>query len=223
MRNPLLRVVVICSAAIALPAMAHGQVVKKGSGYLFRIKFTKGQKLAYNVLMGLGPLGKANSGLTISVLSVKGGIATTKLNVEAVKMGQRTVIPAQSATQAFNNRMEVAQSKDSQSISQFKGAYPPQPIKIGGKWQTKLIMNAMSASTPIDTTYKFVGLKKVNGIQVAVLSMVLHGQYSGTGTTLLRVSDGTPQSVTMNLVLRMSADPTQAPEPFKVTFATTRR
>ena len=69
-------------------------------------------------------------------------------------------------------------------------AMPEKPIKPGAVWTAILPVNMGGMIQRLDGRYVFAGMKKVDGLDVAVVTYSLTGFASGTGRLMLLTSDG---------------------------------
>lgn len=175
---------------------ANAQITKSGAGYLLRVKYTKGQVLKFSTLSTMsgaqGPKSAPVSvslPISLSVTDVKNGLATTKLVVGPMRMGASEIQPAESTTMTINTRNQPS-SDDARSL--LGGELPQAAVKIGQTWSTSAAIPDMTgASRAMKATYRFNGLKTVNGKSMAMITYALSGATTGSGTLLLLASDGT--------------------------------
>lgn len=193
----------------ALAAFAPAQIVKKGNGYLFRMKFSKGAVIRYTVKStspGLGgpksPPMKINFPMVWNVLNVQGGVATIKALVGPVMLGQQQVLAQSQTTVSIDGRgQSVGNTSTGQQITP---TLPLNPIRVGASWSATMpIQGAAGAQSDLTATYKFVGIKNVGGKQVALLSITTKGASRGSGTMQLLVSDGTLFSSHLSVDLKI--------------------
>lgn len=199
---------VALSAFASVPADA--QITQKGDAYLFRMKWTKGQKVNYNIAintkMGAGAPKGAPGAMTMNMpfsmhcTDVKNNVFTIN-----AKIGPMTGVPGmkpgdstQNMTIKMDNRGKtVGGSMGGQSLSQVglsQSNYPEKPIKVGQSWSADLPNAAPGMS--VKGTYTLRGIKTVNGKQVAEIAMKLSAsnaqmKMSGGGVMLALMSDGT--------------------------------
>ncbi len=187
-------------SVLALAATSNAQVVHSKRGYLINIKYTKGQVIKQNISMvASGRQGlKTNTQIVTKCLDVdKNGIATLEVTTPTA--------PGKPPTKR-KSRVDKHGRPLGNVVDGFSGnlMWPDQPLKVGETWKGDINMADIGQGTAkMKATYKFVGLKKVDGVQVAVISsyMDLTGQYdiAGTGTINVRVSDGQLHSATFNM------------------------
>lgn len=153
---------------VVAPCVAPSQVTKSGSGYLLRMKLTKGASYAYDMTsstsMGTAAPMSIKMGYSMKVTKVTNGIAevlmtsTTPMSktpqTQTVKMDGRGALDGQPGTEQVGNvRM------------------PEKAIKVGETWVAKRSMGTGAQATTIDTVYTFRGLQAVGKVQCAVLDV----------------------------------------------------
>ncbi len=187
--------ILVASAAIAAPA----QVQKTKSGYLFQLKFTKGQVTKIDMSMIASSTKKAvNVQIKTKCLSVdKKGVATLEVTTP----------------RGSNNKPDVQQAQVDrhgkpvgQTFGGFNGTFmwPDKPIKVGQSWKGDMNLgDANMGKGTMTGTYKFEGIKTVNGKQVAAIRTFLDvtGEFNvaGTGVIYIKVGDGQLDSAVFNL------------------------
>ena len=201
--------VVACAALV--PALSSAQIKKQPNGaYLMRIKYTKGEviKLTINTTVsGLPPgsqgadaSGKQNIVVqtVTKVVSVTNGNATVIADVAQVKINGH--VTGQAATPRSITLDTRGRTIGSNAGPGLATKMPEKPVKVGETWTGSLpvgsgIGNAGTA------TYKFLGIKNVDGKQVGVLSLAIKTAQikGGTGTLYLNASDGTMYKAAMNI------------------------
>lgn len=209
MTRPILLIATL--ASLGLVASSEAQVAKSGNGYLLRYKFVKGQTYKYNMKADVTVSGlpaqagqpskpmTQNVTMTISmtVAEVKNSIATLKIKVtQGSKVEERTA--------KVNNRgklVEGGQGLESAGLFEL----PEKAVAAGATWvgNANAAVPGSSSAMSAKTTYKFEGIKVVNGKSLAEISSVSNVTGVGTmkviGTSRLNVSDGVLFSQNSNL------------------------
>lgn len=188
-----------------LVGSANGQVTKKGSGYLLRVKYTAGKVARFasttSISMGKGvkPM-NLSLPFTIKVLSVKGDASTLLVTPgEAVMEGKRAGKLMTPVKVVLNNRNEAVGGTQSSNVG---AQYPAKPVKVGDVWKSKMPVALGGKPVVTTTTYKFLGLKKVGRTRTATIAMTIGGPAEGTGLVSLNPADG--QMLSMKLSLKVS-------------------
>lgn len=197
---------------LAGAALGDAQVVQVGGSYKLRVRWSKGQVLAYD-LTG-GGLGQANSismkgSMKMIVEQVRGGVADIRIEQGEVKLNGKPMDAARTLNGSLDSRMRPA---GPDSVGSFEGLYPEKPVKIGQSWKAPLkLAMAGGGVRGITATYTLRRIATVDGVRVAVLETKLGGAFEGTGVTTIRVSDGTPQKVVLDIggVMATTSDPKQ--------------
>ncbi|MEA2554016.1 MAG: hypothetical protein QOJ65_2192 [Fimbriimonadaceae bacterium] len=200
----------VCFAAV--PVVASAQVKKAGDGYLLRMKFTKGLALRYGMtstVKGIPPSAMAPDGtitltgpFSTTVQSIKGPNATVAVSIGPMLMNnQQATGKAQTRTATIDSRGKAVDKSDT-GIGLL---LPEKPVKIGQSWSGPLpISSGTMTAGGMSITYRFEGLKKIGGKQLAVVSLTTSPDQqikSGSGTLYINPQDGFTQKMTMNLVI----------------------
>lgn len=208
-------------AAVGLAALmvcgASAQIAKQGNGYLFRMKFTKGQAISYVMHMtSQAPSGNVEvtapmSQKTTDVTRSKDGpVATMTLTIGKMSMlmnGKPLDFPAASKPNSVSMQIDslghVAGGKESQTSV----AMPEKPIPVGGSWSANTNVAQMGQSMQASATYKLLGFQKMGGFNAAKLSVSVLGagqlSMKGSGTLWLDTRDGSLIKNTMKLTITM--------------------
>ena len=202
--------VAVLSTAILGPNMssiANAQVTKQGAGYLFRIKYVKGQVMKYNMaISGKNPGAAANAKpmvmnmpMSMKVVDVKNGVATIESSVTAP--GSKT---PQVQTMKMDNRGNVVGGAPGAGSMTAGTNLPQNPVPVGGSWTAKA---AMAAGMNANATYKFKSIKNVGGKNVAVIdvSMNAAGQMRAAGNGTMYMSMADCSLVSMSMVMKMAS------------------
>jgi hypothetical protein len=202
-----------------LPVLASAQVSQTKAGYVFRAKFVKGQSVFYGMtaeqlktpaqIKASGPKVSITSSLALAVLSVEKGVASVKATQGAVMMGGHVFQKGASEEALLDQRMRPIGTTDP-TIGPFSGMYQERAIKLGETWSAPIQLSTGMMTGNMLVSYKLSKFAVVNGNRVAVLDTKLTGKLAGHGQTLVRVSDGIPQS--MNIDLDMIYNPGTGPK-----------
>lgn len=209
MKTPAL---VLC--ALALSAGATAQVSKQGSAYLFRVKYSKGQKLSYNLAatitmppgLAAGPQ-KLTAPIIMVVKEVKAGVATIDYQAGPFLMNGRKTTEKQSAILKQDTRGRIV-SGDATYTNVSSMALPEKPIKVGESWKAQTTTSAGGGQpVKMNATYTFRGIKTVKGKSVAVVGVVMKSAegiaMAGSGDLTLLVSDGSVVTSSTSLKIEM--------------------
>ncbi len=221
---------------VALAASGGSQVTKSGKNYLVRLKYQTGQKITYDLITearypGLGGSAKVTSGLVVDVKSVSKEKYNVVFTVLPAMVGkeQRTKKATVNATVDSRNRIIKSSAKEGSAPDMLDLAYPDKPIAPGFTWETASIGGFKDfGNVTARTTYKFVGVKTVNGVSVAEISVSQVGTQqstivTGKGTILLRTADGSFESSTMNVTARPADQPAGTNNAVRATVSLIRK
>jgi hypothetical protein len=187
---------------IALSAITAGQVTPVAGGkYKFATKYTKGQSFKYNMnfqVTGPQPTKQAMSVL-VKVLDVKPN-GNKVLETSTIYPGQKP--------QSVTVTLDKFGKPTDNNFGSFNGSLglPLDAIKIGQKWSGDVQMaGGVAGGVPIKGTYVFKGLSTINGTKVATITFNMDMKAlfnsTGSGTQVVRVSDG--QLYSMSMVMNM--------------------
>jgi len=158
----------------------------KGGGYLFRVKYTKGQTMRFQTESTVANKGSKSSGMsfkapmTIQVLNVVKGVATVNVTKGAGTLNG----------QPFGKSESVHAQLDETDSSSINGPQVPlKPIQTGGTWKAIRAVSFGGPPQNLNAVYRFQGFKTVDGHKVAVVVYSLTGAASGAGTMLLQTND----------------------------------
>jgi hypothetical protein len=196
---------------------AGAQITQSGNGYLFRMKYTRGQKMNYvmnsensNPAMPGGG-GAMTVPVTMTVLDVKGKVATIRLDIGPVTMGGKEVVKKQSSEVQMDDRGRLVGKSGAPmaALSQLGAGIPEKPIKIGDSFVVNQKGSAGSmGNMNTKTTYKFLGIKTLGNRKVAQMSITLSSGGSmnmkGSGTVLFDMTDGSLVSQKMDTQVTMA-------------------
>jgi len=191
--------------AAGLFVCAHGQIVQTKDGkYSFRTRYAPGAVISYQTLAGEATpsgalkLPAIESPMVIKVLSNKGGNAVIRITTGPGVFGTTQVFEKTSIDMPMDNR--------NSSLGTGSLKFPNAPIGIGASWKAMMPLKIASGlPAKLDATYRFLGVKKINGINLAVLSFDMTGPAEGSGLMYIRTSDGTLEST--ETTVRLTAGP----------------
>ena len=199
----------LIGAALAA-ASTFGQVTPMGGGYDFKMRFTPGQTMRYQISTDVQMAGqpmKTVQTLNQKVLAVKNGVATIEVSTTMTPTstgGAPQTIPATKKTLRMDAKGKVVGGDA--GMSSPTASLPLKPVRVGESWSSQVPVPGMPGGMA-NVTSTFRGLKSVNGQQVAEVAfrMNMSGRYSmnGTGTSLILVKDGQTLSNTMNAAMTM--------------------
>jgi hypothetical protein len=203
------------AAAVSLcgPSQTAGaQITKQGDAYLFRMKFSKGQKMSYTITSSAkvpnNPAAiKAVVPMSMTVQDVKGGIATIQLVTGPMTVNGKPLGPQPQTTviKLDDRGKPVGGAMPGQQVST---QLPEKPLKVGGTYTATNTVNMMGQQFAVKSTNKFLGIKHVGSRNVAAIATTMTGsgamKSSGTGVAYLDVKDGSLVSMKMNQKVTMT-------------------
>ncbi len=211
---------------LAIPLLSPAQVTKQGNGYLFRMKFTKGQVMNYKLTSqstGATP-NPINVGMAMSmnVKKVSNGKATVDVKMGSMTMNGQPMNSGAPMVQTMT--MDTMGAASGGNIAgSFGGNYPAKAIPVGGTWSAKVPVQAPGAmGGNMAATYKFLGFQNVGGKQVAKVGMTMTGVSSGSGTMLISAVDGSLISTNVTTTTKMGNPQTGKPIVLKSTIKVSR-
>ena len=194
-------------AALAAAGAAQAQITPKGNAYLFRAKYTKGQKLQYEMdasttAPGTAPGGgafKMKMNMALEVLDVQNGIATVKTTSDGGALNGKAAGKGNATTMKVGNRGQIIGGN---GAANFGPTLPENPIKIGDTFTMQGGgLAGGQGGAGVKTTYRLIGFKTYRGQKVAqiAVSNVANGEFksNSNGSLLLSMADG--QIVSMSL------------------------
>ncbi|CAN5423172.1 hypothetical protein BH11ARM1_BH11ARM1_11310 [soil metagenome] len=211
-----LKVVAAGFFAFALMGSASAQIKASGGGYLMRVKYVKGQTLKYKTVTSMvnskdqkaKPL-KIDCPIVMKVSNVVKSLATVAATVGPVTMGKTVIQPAQDAEIKLDTKNSPSGGAMPSTSQLVSATFPAKAVKIGTTWSNVTgIPSVTGGMANAKATYKFGGLKTVNGKSMAVVTFTLSGEVSGTGTLLLLASDGTLYSNKTRILFNAGANGT---------------
>ena len=188
---------------VALSAISAAQVSPVAGGkYKFATKYTKGQVFKYNMRMQVGgpqPI-KQSFAVVVKVIDVK---------TNGDKVIQTSTTSPGEKPQVSTMTLDKFGKPTDNNFGSFTGSLglPLDAIKVGQRWSGDVKMaGGVAGGVPIKGEYVFKGISTVNGTKVATIAFsmdmkALFGS-SGSGTQVVRVSDG--QLYSMSMVMSMS-------------------
>jgi hypothetical protein len=201
---------------ISLAVLSPAQISKKGNAYLMRTKYATGQKMKYvmnNVanVPGMQQGMKMSSPILMDVKSVKNGVATIDVTTGPAMLNGKSQGDTDKRMVKLDNRNKpVGGQSNFEGFSSFE--FPALPVAPGASWKGKTKLDTPMGGIQLNATYKFIGVKTVNGKAVAEIrstfSGAMMGPITGSSTTLLLLSDGSLYSADAKTTteIKMSAD-----------------
>lgn len=191
----------MAAAALFAGTGANAQVTPQGNGYLFRQKFTPGEKINYAVNVSAtvpnmpgaagGGAYKMQMNVRMNVLSVQNGTANVKVVSDGMTMNGKTAQKGQSAMLKIDSR---GQTTGGGGVSPI---FPQGPVKVGDTFTSESGGVTGMGGVSSKTTFRFAGLKTYQGVKVAQLTLLsnMTGGTSGikggtSGFMLIALSDG---------------------------------
>lgn len=197
------KVLTAFAAVACLGTAAQAQVTKSGSGYLIRMKFTKGSIMRYTsnttVRFSGTPKPITVSGpMIVQVTNVQGDVGTLHTTVGPMKMSTGGSQPAQTTDIKENSRGKLMSGA---GAAQMNVVLPEKPVAPGATWTSSTPLPGGMGT--VNAKYKFVGVKSMGGKQVAQISVTMTGAgktaVSGNGAVYLLASDGSMFATTTNM------------------------
>lgn len=190
------------AAALSLFAFSGAQITKQGSGYLFRVKFTKGQKTSYLMTM-LSDMGAQKVNVTMpmsqTVTAVDKGVATVKVQVGEMKM-MLNGKPIQNPAAAAGKTLEIKMNNRGEMVGSGAGSQqtsiplPAKPVAVGSTWSDSTTVPVAGQPMKVNATYKLLGFEKLGKYNTAKVAVTVKGAgqvtVNGKGTVWLNMSDG---------------------------------
>lgn len=227
-----MRTSLLLIGAVAMCAASHAQIAKKGSGYLFRAKYSRGQKMAYDMNMVMPSMGagggtNVKSPLSMVVRSVSKDVATVDVSTGPVTMNGKSQGNKQVQTVQIDNRNRSIGGKAGfEAMASF--AFPEKPIAKGATWGGDMDLDTpMAGKVKMKAKYTFVGMKTIKGKQVAEVRTSFTGnamgKITGGGTTLLLASDGSLYNANAKVNVAIQMDQKSAPLNITTTVSLMRK
>lgn len=203
-------VVLIAGVAMVSALPAASQISKSGSGYLFRMKFVKGQTINYSMSVSSTVPGMAkpqvvNMPMSMTVTEVNGNVATVRYKMQSpVGMAK-----AQDFTVKMDNTGKLV-SGNSPTMNGISATLPIKPVPVGGTWtNTTAVPAGPGGNMDVTNNYKFLGFKTVGGKQAANIQVTMSGKapsmtIKGSGTMLLLATDGSIFATNLNMNTSLS-------------------
>lgn len=203
-------------ATLSLASGALGQITQQGKGFLMRYKFTAGQVQQFTNDTSVAIASSAqpftvSMPFSIAVKSVKNGVATLEYKIKTPAMGNGGGGDRTSTVQVDSLGKPVGQG--SMPGSGVIG-FPEKPVAIGQSWTGNMAgATGGMAGMSVSATYKFQGLKTVEGKRVAAVSISPKAknrggeegvEVEGTGTMYFDVADGSLHSMDMKMVVKVA-------------------
>lgn len=204
-----LRAALLGVALLGWANSARAQITKSGAGYLFRVKYAKGQKLNYDMTVtilipkGMGPQGGGTRTVTgplrMIVTDVKGTTASIHIDLGPMIVSGKPASPAQKVDLQVDSHGNLTSAKPTGLENLFM-PLPEKPMKVGESTTSAKTVAARGKSIKIATVTKFTGVQAVAGRQAAVFISTISAAGapgSASGTRAFAVSDGTVVSSTI--------------------------
>jgi hypothetical protein len=191
-RNVFRLFVVAC--ILTLTCLVNAQIKRAGKKYLFRYKFASGTTIRYSIDTEVerpdnGPT-FISGAFVQSVKTTMGTSAQIAATFGPLISGKRDVMAA--AHYSFNE--DHLGKLDSPNAPQMFPEYPTRPLAVGESWDNTTSGLALASKSTIDVRYTFVGITRLEGHDVAKLSLkfIASGQAdtTGLGTDYMLLSDG---------------------------------
>ena len=188
MRSGIMAGGLMAAAALFAGIGANAQVTPKGGGYIFRQKFTPGEKINYAVNVSASvpgmpgaPTGgayKMQMNVRMNVLSVQNGIANVKVISDGMTLNGKTAQKGQSALLKIDSRGQTTGGGGrGGGVSPI---FPQGPVKVGDTFASESGGVTSMGGVNTKTTFRFAGLKTYQGVKVAQLTL-LSNMTGGTG------------------------------------------
>lgn len=177
-----------------LAAVAAGQVIPRGMGYLFRLDLKPGRTYQYTIPTKVIQGGQKPFSIEMTaqfkVVKKISGLAT----LEGVLKTPLSQYNPPKATEQVTDRGEVI---DSGFASGLFLVFPKDTIRIGDKFQASIPVRSLtpnsgsSEQSATTATYTFVGFTRYHGLKAARLTFKSK-EAKCSGAALISVKDGLP-------------------------------
>lgn len=211
MKSRLLILSVGLLAATAVPLTTTAQVSKSGSGYLLKMKWTKGRTYAYSIASTMSTQ-KQNGAYTVTVKDIKNGVATLDVTSNMPGVGKSTdTIQMDSSGKIISGGDGAMQTP----------AFPKKAVKVGESWKDTRKISAPFPIT-VNNTYVFKGIKTINKKQLAEIAMTTKGSgeqgmtVSGSGTMYLDLHEGMLHSSKTSVNVSIKTSQEKNAQPMKI-------
>jgi hypothetical protein len=198
---------VIGTLACVPPASA--QITRSGDKYLFRVKFAPGMHFDYEMVSAtpqpVRPTDpkKISGPFSMSVLDVKGGIATVRVDAGPFLLDGKPIPGAKknSMQVKMDTRGKMVQGEP--GMQQLGGIQlPEKPLKIGESFETQNTTQMGPNKLVVKSKCTFAGIKNISGHQAAELKVVVASTgltpTKGNGSQFLDMADGQLLSAKIN-------------------------
>ncbi len=190
-------------------AKTDAQISKTSRGYTMKMKWVKGQSMTY--IMNTKMTGTKQQipdmkmPMKMRVTDVTNGVATIQTAVGPFGKGGKateTTVKIDSTGRPVGG--------NNQMMSSFGAAgFPKHPIKIGESWKSSLPVQTPMGSMNVVSVYRFKGVNRIGGKEVADLDVRISGaskgmSLSGGGTMTLFTSDASLARANFNQNISMS-------------------
>lgn len=192
---------------LGLASLGSAQVTQSHGGYLFRARLAKGQKITWSmtgrkVAAKPGPGSDAKFDLVcpfvMTVSNVKNGVADVHTVEGPTKMNGKQIVEAGYGDGQLTSRL-MPPAGSPGTAGAFTGMYPERAIKLHESWTCPIQLSTGGFIGHMAATYRLDGFKVLNGVKVAILATTITGNIDGHGTTTVRVSDGIPEKMSINV------------------------
>lgn len=204
---------------LVMAAGTQAQITKVGNKYQFRSKYTVGKTITSNMKMdtsintgsssAAAMTMKMDMPLKVKCTGIKGDVYTLVTTSGPLKMNGKAMQgqKAETATVKVNSKGEMIDGNAS-SMNFNAMKMPTTPIAVGSSW--KGTINMPGGNGAVNATYKFNGIKMINGKECAVLGVVMSmdgpmGKLSGSGTMNILTADGQPLNMNMKMAGNVNA------------------
>lgn len=186
----------LAAAVTTAPTPSSAQISKSGKKYVLRMKWSKGQKLNYNIAMAMGGQKPMNMGLSYYVKSVKGKSGVLEVTASAPG-GQPTT-----ETVTVDERGRL--SGGSASMNGNVLEYPAGAIGIGESWTTDATFPGAPGGLKGKAKNTLKGVRKVNGKEYMHIESKMNAKgtqvtASGVNNVLVGMADGQILRSTMKM------------------------
>lgn len=198
------------AGAVVLLGMAIGaqaQVKQVGGKYQFRIKYTVGKTISYNMRtsMNMGTTAmNIDMPMKVKCTAQKGDVYTVQsTSGPATRDGKPMMQGAKPQTATFQIKSTgepVGTAPGGVGLNNIK--MPTEAIPVGHTWAGTISMPQGGGSAKAN--YKFVGVKSIGGKQCAQIAITMTmtggmGNMKGNGTLNLLMDDGQAQNMQMTV------------------------
>lgn len=188
----------LSAVVMAASVPASAQITKAGAGYLFRMKYTKGAKLAYTMTsdtpnsLGPGQPKHVIGPFSLTVVELAGGVATIRIQSGPFIIDGKNTNQTNSADVQMDSQGKMIKAQA--GAKQFGVVLPDKPIKVGESFDSVSSTQLGPQTVTVKSHCTFTGIKTIRGRQAAEIKVAVNGSgpvaTTGKGTQHIDMADG---------------------------------